>query len=168
MMWLVLAVCGASQSFALPAHGALVLELPPGWRNELRQPPDGLPPTIRLRPERGAEFALLLTPLWSAHGEVISTPAAIEPMLRDLSARALATSVETKAELVPIPRGAATVGWYFVLTDRAPKPGQFRYSMQGAVGVDDLQVMFTLLLHVRTPALEKQVLDLVASARHER
>jgi hypothetical protein len=53
------------RTFALPQHGALILGVPNSWKQNVRQPPGDLPPTITLSPEKGDEFKVLITPLWS-------------------------------------------------------------------------------------------------------
>src|ERR1700733_13092822 len=60
----------AVQSFAMPGHGALLLNVPEGWKSNLKQPPVGLPPTIGLGAQSGASLVVLITAVWGIPPDV--------------------------------------------------------------------------------------------------
>lgn len=58
-------VLAGSQSFALPQHGTLLLNVPAGWKSALKQPDGGLPstiefgaPSVRVAVQQGVEAAV--------------------------------------------------------------------------------------------------------------
>jgi len=57
------------RSFALPQHGKLIFSVPTTWKHSVRQPPGDLPPTITFFPDKGDEFNVLITPLWSPRND---------------------------------------------------------------------------------------------------
>jgi hypothetical protein len=42
-------------------------------------------------------------------------------------------------------RGESGMGYYFSATDRAPKPGEFKYLTQGILHIGELVASFTIL-----------------------
>lgn len=66
-----MAVAGETnaRTYSLPDHGTLRLQVPTLWVDEVRQPPDQLPPTITFSPKDGEPFRVLITPLWAADKE---------------------------------------------------------------------------------------------------
>jgi hypothetical protein len=64
--------------------------------------------------------------------------------------------------------GTAEVqGHYFSATDRAPKPGEFKYMTQGAMSVSGLPVAFTILSNGNPKAAVEPALRMLAAARKE-
>jgi hypothetical protein len=62
---------------------------------------------------------------------------------------------------------AEAQGHYFSVTDRAPKPGEFKYMTQGAVSVGGLPVAFTILSNGNPKAAVEPTLRMLAAARKE-
>src|SRR5271168_69996 len=56
----------APQSFLMPGHGTLLLNVPEGWNPNVKQPPGGLPPTIGFGTQSGASFVVLITAVWGS------------------------------------------------------------------------------------------------------
>ena len=64
--------------------------------------------------------------------------------------------------------GGAEVGFFYSLTDKAPKPDEHPLITQGAVAVGDLLLTFTILHRDPSSPERQQTLDMLASARHIR
>jgi hypothetical protein len=134
-----------SRTFALPQHGALVLGVPNSWKQNVSQSSGDLPPTITLAPEKGDEFEVLITPLWSPKKDATfnkpdKVRKLIESELRGMLAGALEQSV-----VIQEFKGVYGTGYYFLVTDRAPKPGEYPYVVRAGVGVGDLLLSVTVL-----------------------
>ncbi len=85
----VFAEATASRDYALGQHGSLQLTVPATWRDNVTQPPNGLPPTIAFVPESGAAFRVLLTPIWSDRsGALLPVAADIRKKVEQAAAQA--------------------------------------------------------------------------------
>lgn len=129
----------------LPQHGSMQFKLPDGWQFSVRQPEGQIPPTIRVQQKAGSSFEILVTPIWSFNHEA---PAPSDRSLRQQVQQAADAAQESAVEkklVVKELTGVAGRGYYFSATDRAPKPGEYKYLNQGILRVDDLMVTFTIL-----------------------
>jgi hypothetical protein len=148
----------------IASGGALVLPVPEGWR---KGTDDGPVPNLSLRSASGPDFRVSIFALVSPGGRV--GPASAES-LRQLVAsganNALAQAVE---ESIPIQELKSTdvEGSYFTATDRAPKPREFKYLIQGAMLVSGLPVTFTILTNDDSKSAEDLALHMLRSARRE-
>ncbi len=152
--------------FSLPGHGTLQLQVPSGWKDEIRRPSQGLPPTVVFSPKAGTPFMILLTPLW-ARGPDRPLPGAAA--MRDSVQRQM-QQVKPHAVESDIPvqelRGNSGVGYYFAATDRAPKPGEYKYMTQGQLALDPLRVTFTILTNDGQRQVVTDALAMLAGASH--
>jgi hypothetical protein len=152
--------------FALPQMGHLELTIPTVWKDQLRQPPQGLPPTIALSPPSGNSFQVLITPLWAVR------PGAVVPgkdEIRKLVTRAADEARPQAVEKVIQPKeivGTAGAGYYFTATDRAPKPGEFKYMTQGTIRVGEIALMFTALTNDGAESELATALEMLKGAKH--
>lgn len=60
-------------------------------------------------------------------------------------------AVETTVKLQDL-KGASASGYYFLVTDKAPGPGEYLYAVNGEFGVGDLLVHVTILLRDKNDA----------------
>jgi len=133
------------RSFDVPQHGKLVLKLPGAWKYEVRQSPGNLPPSIFLSPQAGDDFKVLITPLWSPKNDPnFNKPENVKRLLQDNLAQMLPSAVEKKVPLKEF-QTKDTSGYYFFVTDKAPKPGEYPYAVRAVVGVGDLLLSVTVL-----------------------
>ncbi len=149
---------------SIPGGGALILPAPEGWRNA-RQP--GPVPTISLTPASGNSFQVMVSPLIAPNGRV--APSSRESLRRLVEAganEAKSQAVEKSLLIQSFGSGEAQ-GNYFSATDRAPKPGEFKYMTQGTMSVGGLPVAFTILSNGNPQAAVEPALRMLASARKE-
>jgi len=156
----------SERRFTLPDHGKLVIHVTRDWKDRVRQPPDRLPPTITLGPASGKAFQVLLTPTWPATSDRPPQSrddlrAAVEQAARDAKAQA----VEKELPIVEF-QGTSGSGFYFSATDRAPKRGEYKFVTQGAIGVGELTVSFTILTNEGQKLVVEQALDALRGATH--
>src|SRR5208283_5181837 len=117
------------QHFALPGHGELLLNVPGNWRSGVQQSadqksPDGVSPTIWLSPQKGAPFVVQINAAWDI------APDRIRSIVAAAAKSAEPQSVEGSLALHDLV-GTSGHGYYFVATDKAPAPGEWKYLTQG-------------------------------------
>jgi len=138
-----------ARSFPVPRHGNLILSVPEPWKQDIRQPPDDLPPTIMLTPRQGDEFEVRITPLWSPKNEPgFNNPQAVKRLISADLAGMLPSAVERNVPIEEI-RGKQGTGYTFFMTDKAPKPGEYPYVMRAGIGVGDLLLSATVLCRAK-------------------
>lgn len=154
------------RKFVLPQHGSLQLNIPAGWQVQVRQAEARLPITIVMRPRRGEKLEMLLTPLWKMPGanRDFNSSATIRRLVDEGRRHVAPRAVEKNIRIKTL--GGHNIGYYFGVTDRAPKPGEYRYMIQGAAGVGNLLMTFTVLSNNQHSALNDEALDVVRSAVH--
>jgi hypothetical protein len=161
---LVFAQAPAARRFSIPGHGELVLQVPEGWKGDIRQPPENLPPTFTFSPSFGAPFRVMVTaggfakpgaPVMDAD----TLRKRVEAIAKGAEPQAAEKSLEVK-ELV----GSACHGFYFSATDKAPKPGEYAYMTQGIARAGDILLAFTVLTHDGQEAVVKAALEMVRRA----
>jgi len=157
--------------YELPNLDILELMVPPAWDETVDQPDDGGPPTIRLRPKEGAPFEIYVTPDWpESPDEAVPDAETLRETVRGAAERIRDLPPgEKPAEETPEIRrlqGASGVGFYFIATDRAPQPEEFRYMNQGALEVGDLTVTFTILTNEGQDAVVEEAFAILKAAVH--
>ncbi len=151
--------------YRIPSHGVLTMSVPISWHSETRQPPNDLPPTIAFRPEAGKYFEILITVIWSPGQKPnFNSPEEIRKIVEKSGNEILHTGVETELNLHEL-KGSDTSGYYYTLTDKAPKPGEFEYVTQGDLGVGDLLLIFTILTHAKESEIIKDVLEMLINTK---
>lgn len=136
----VLACCGGRpapaaepavtvRTYDLPNHGALKLRVPIGWKEEVRRP-GGLPPTIIFTLPHGNHFHLQITALWSTQAEPgFNAPDKVRALVEQSGRKLLPQSREPSLVIETL-RGrtaGATLGYFYSLTDKAPKPDEYPF-----------------------------------------
>ena len=154
----------AERRYPLPERGFLTMDVPAGWRDQLRQPSRSMPPTIALRAGKGRRFEVLVTPMWPAERDA---PAPTRKSIRRqvaLAADGIRTqSAEPDLRLVKF-AGAVGLGYYFSATDRAPNPRGYKFMTDGIVKVGDLALRFTILTNDGQGQVTRDALAMVKSA----
>jgi hypothetical protein len=154
----------APQSFVLPGHGTLLLNVPEGWKSNFSQPQGGLPPTIGLGAQSGTPFVVLITAVWGgAPNAAVPDDEKIRSIVASAAKSAEVQSVEGSLPLQNLP-GSSGRGYYFRATDRAPKPGEWKYLTQGMIRTGGIALTFTILTNDGQSATEKSALELIRLA----
>jgi len=171
-MTITVAVVHAAESlvekkFALPQHGTFNVKAPSNWSDQLKQPPNNLPPTIRFSARDGAApFEVLITPIWRMRAD-IKLPSKEE--LRQRVEKAIDSvrgdAMEKTINVVELP-GASGPGFYFAVTDKAPKPGEFKYMSQGMILVGELVTTFTILTNDGQTQITQSALSMLKGAEN--
>ena len=159
-----LAADEAQKRYPLPGQGFFQLNVPKSWRDEVQQPKPGMPPTIAFHAAQGKPFDVLVTPLWRTQ------PNAPVPTKEDLRKRVdnaidavRNDAVEKDIQAIEL-QGASGAGYYFTVTDRAPKPGEYKFMTQGMLKVSDLVVTFTILTNDGQQEVTRAALGMLRTA----
>ncbi|MFI5305350.1 MAG: hypothetical protein ACHQYP_11225 [Nitrospiria bacterium] len=153
-------------SYAVPQHGLFELLVPSSWIDSVQQPPGNLPPTIRFVAATGNPFELLVTLLWSQKpGENINEPSKIKAMITNIGQNILPTAIEKELKVFELKNGDS-VGYYYVVTDKAPRPGDCPIMVQGAIGIGELQLSFTLLENQKETIEQRTALNMLINGKH--
>jgi len=117
-----------------------------------------------LAPIAGAPFQILITAVWPIHaGTSLPGVAAIHDEVAGAAKSAAPESLERTLPLRDL-RGPRNQGYYFFTTDRAPKPGEFKYLTQGIVHLGGINLAFTVLTNEGQDAVVKAALDMLRVA----
>ena len=126
--------------YEVPGHGGLHLTLPQPWCEDVRRSAPDFPLVITLQPNAGNEF----------HVEVTAVPVPVEVRDPDVAAwvhRHMSSdlaedssSVEESAVQLSDLSGAHAAGYYYALTDKTAKPGEYKYLLVAAVKMGSLVV----------------------------
>jgi hypothetical protein len=160
------ALAGSPHMFELPDHGALALLLPDGWVAKVRQPPNRLPPTIMMRPLADGAGEIIVTAVWPV-GSATKIPdeTTLRSEVGDAAKNAASQSVERVLPIQEI-KGVDGRGFYFAATDRAPKPGEYKYLTQGIIRVGKIALAFTILTNDGQEAVVQAALKVLRTAVH--
>ncbi len=142
---LALADDGRLRRYELATSDALEMRLPAGWQDEVDEQPGSAELTIELRPAQGPAFEAYVTPdsRGSAPGR-IQDAETLRESVRDAASRIQGRSAEEPLEIRRL-QGADGVGFYFIATDLAPLPDEFRHLVQGALIAGGLVLKFEIL-----------------------
>lgn len=133
----------AIKKYQIPEHGVLELNVPTSWTIEVHQTQKDMSLTIIFKPAKETDFQVLITVLWNKTGEQdFHTPDKIKTFIENDGQNILPKAVETKLVVQQI-RGVNSIGYYYSLTDKTPKPGEYRYITREGIGVGDLLLNFT-------------------------
>jgi hypothetical protein len=153
--------------YTLAEHGAIALNLPAGWVDQVQQPRPDLPPTIIFQPAAGAPFQVLVTPLWPMRPNIPKlTPETLNTEVRAAIEHIRNQSVEKEFPLQSL-NAPGMFGTYFSGTDRNAKPGEFKFLTQGMLSLAELRVTFTILTNEGQGRVVDKALGMLKSMRRE-
>lgn len=131
------------QRYVVSDKERMALEVPESWEPSFPIPARGNLPTVTFAtggPSPGSVQVSFLT------GQDLGAdpPAALRFVAERFGKQPLATAVETALVLEEL---GGVPGYYYRLTDRAPKAGEYRHLLQGVAAVGPIVVTFTVLSH---------------------
>lgn len=135
--------------------------IPTDWADSfspLRNRPESL---ITFTPPREKQARILITLIEGVDKtREFSTQEALRKFVLQSGNRLLPQSVEEEITIKKLE--GETPGFYYVLTDKAPKPGEYRYLTQGVYKVGDVVLSFTILTNKKHSEEVKRALTLVS------
>jgi len=150
--------------FSVPGHGTLRLKMPSVWQNQTK--PTSEPPsvTVRFTPATGNDFDIYVTAVWLDAEKLRNiTPDWLRKDVQGEAEKLLPRAVEKVAKLHEL-RGTQCIGFYYALTDRESKPGEYKYMTQGIFLTGELLTTFTALHRdMESPDVPKALEGLAAA-----
>lgn len=155
------------REYPLPEHGILQLNVPQSWKEEVSESTDGRPPTITFRPGEGNDFVMKITPLWDPGEEKkFDTDEKIQSLIKE-DWKIFSKNVRESRLVVHKLAGTGSHGFYYTVTDKTSKKGEFKYLLRAGVRVGDLLLSVTLLSHKKDSPAQKDGLHLLEEARQK-
>lgn len=156
----------AARTYNLPGHGALQLQVPQAWRDILHQTSNELPPIILFTPTAGEAFKIAVTPLYPhSQGMAQPTPADMRKSVEMAVEEARKQAVEKEIPIQEL-KGPSVTGYYFSVTDKSPKPGEYKYMTQGFFLAGGLAPTFTVLTNDGSENIVAEALVMLRNAVH--
>jgi hypothetical protein len=153
------------RKYAIPDHGVLELNMPISWQSNIYKPRENLPLTIIFAPTEGNDFQGLITVLWDTVGESdFNNPEKVRTLVEKDGKKVLPRAVESTIVLKEI-RGPQNTGYFYSLTDKAPKPGEFRYITRGEMIVRNLILNVTILHRVKESEAVREALFMLRQGK---
>jgi hypothetical protein len=152
---------GASSKVLDFGDTAVSLSWKPGWQLE-NAAPRGMPGTIEFHAPDRMQMVTMLSPLGGS--PELAADAAMKELVTKNSRQFEGQAVEKEIKIQRISSGEAH-GYFVCLTDKAPKPGEYKFLCQGLVSLKDLPINFTLLYNDGGKADAESVLSSLKTLR---
>jgi len=156
--------------FPVPDHGEIVFHVPVRWDYTYRSTGIISPPVVTFfRKDKSGEevFQLNASIFWNdGFQKNILSDENVKTLVQDVGEGLLPFSDETDLELIPL-NGKDGQGYFFRLTDSAARPGEYRYLTQGALGVGELLLVFSLFTNEESDQIHNLAIEMVQNASHE-
>jgi hypothetical protein len=162
--WPLSVLAATASHIALPSGDELWLTIPATWNEKFDSPEKNTPPGVWMTPRQGPSFNVLISPLsGTAVGTAMSDETRLHSIVASVARNALSQSVEMT---IPVQNltGPHVHGFYIFATDRAPKPGEWKYLTQGMINIDGAPFAFTILTNDGQEADAKTALELIRNA----
>ena len=155
-----------TKKFPMGKMGKLTLTFPNRWLYDCQPVGDSTFPAVALRfgPQSGTNFVVLVSTLSASN--TLAQVGSLN-MMNIVSGECAARAVDKP--VVQRVNGAETSGNYFSMANKAyvnkdPKPGAFRFEMQGMVNMDDFCLYFTALYNYQDGGEDLETLEMIRSA----
>ena len=158
------------RAYPVPEHGEIILNVPANWEVTYFSPGELKPPVITFYKKdksQGELFQLNISTLWDDGFERdITRPEEIRALVEETGMNILESSKEEDLKLIPF-KGTQGEGYYFVLSDKSARPGEYEYLMQGAVSVGEILVVFSLFTREPDSTYQAETLKMLMDAMHK-
>lgn len=143
----------------------LKLDIPVSWADEIKPGSDNVPREVRMTPPPDGSSKVFIT-VFSPKKDMPDNErlAGIRQSIEDMGKAALPQAVEKTCDIRQF-QGTSSIGYLFTLTDKAPKPNEFKYLTQGGYGVGRLILLFTILSNEKDSEVSKLTLEMVGNAQ---
>ncbi len=152
-------------SIPVAQNGELVLEVPAGWKQSFEDSGKDRPKTLTLTPAEGKDFEIKVSPLCNSKGETsFKKPLNVRAFMERVASKDLAQAAEKEPEFKEI-KGVDEKGLYFILTDKAPKPGEYLYLFKACIGTGRIVVVVTAVYNEKSSYCVERTLKMLEGAR---
>ncbi len=158
-----------TEIFDIPGHGELVMEVPRIWNYNFTKTDSQTPPLITfyvLDADEKEIFQLNMSVFWEdGYSRSITTLDYIESMVSEAGNNTLRYSDQDSLELIDL-SGRDGEGLYFELSDSSAGDDEYKYLTQGALGVGQVLLVFSLFSNDEEGILRDAMFRALKSARH--
>lgn len=156
------------EEYTIPDHGRLIMDVPTEWQATFYEPQDKSFPVISFYPLDGPKvFQLSVAVFWAeAPLRNLTDPGNLRRFVESVGQEILKQADENTLELEDIV-GRSGIGYMFSLSDQDAPEGEYPYLTQGALGVGNVVVVFTLLMQENNTELRKKTLEMLEGARQD-
>jgi len=152
-------------NYGISNHGILKLDIPASWHDEVHQESDNPPVVITLNPPSDFSSKVLISVLWHKNEKDDSnSPQETKKFVQDAGNKALHYAVENILDIRELKRNGRT-GYFYTLTDKAPKPDEYKYMTQGAYGTGKYLLTFTILTNEKNSEVTSKALNIIADSK---
>ena len=159
-----------SESFTIPGHGVLTLDVPRVWNYNFTIKGSNEPPIItfyNLGKDKEEIYQLNLSVFWEdGFKRNISSPEYIQSLVEKTGKQALINSDQTNLSLKKI-TGQDGVGYLFNLSGSGANTNEYQFLTQGALAVGKLLLIFSLFSNDNESILQEALLKIIMSAQHQ-
>jgi len=152
--------------FTVSKQNRLKLALPANWQAGMRQDARGITSTIRISPNGAEQFEMLISRIPRKNIQEPVTSEHLLQIVRETGQMAASQSAEQKLDVKEFGPGNWK-GYYYRLTDKAPRPNEYKYMTQGAMSEGTVLFTFTFLTNSEKAFDQEQFLRLLSSAQLE-
>ena len=147
--------------------GSLVIEVPDDWADRVERSADDRPPTIHLSSASGDGTELTIAVFRTGDGGLDLNDS--EQLRSMVISGGLDQMAGAREELLTLEElnGPFAHGYFYTLTQWDPFPGKHPFGTQGALILEDLVLIFTILAHERTGPALTGALSMLKEARWE-
>jgi len=154
------------RKFPVPQQGVLQLQVPKSSKDTISQPRGSTTPAILLTGGGEPASQVWLTAVSRTEpGAPLVDPAEIKRRVELSSERLKGRTVEKELVIQEL-KGSSAIGYYFSVTDPAPKPGEFKYMTQGIVRAGELLVVFTVFTNDGADVFRRESIVMLESATY--
>lgn len=158
------------RTYPVPGHGELILKVPGDWDVTYLSLAEDKPPVITFYQtdnQKREVFQFNLSILWDdGFKRDIRNPENIKSLVTNVGESILESSEESELVLNSI-SGSDGQGYYFKLSDKAEKAGEYKYLAQGALSVGEVLLVFSLFTYKPDTQLQNMALEMVQTAIHK-
>lgn len=133
------------EEYPIPEHGNLVMYVPDDWNATFYQPEGDTFPIIIFYPLEGPQIFQLTVAVFWEHSPLqdLTAPRNLRRFVESVGQEVLPQADQDELELVEF-AGRTGVGYLFDLTNSEAGEGEYPYLTQGALGVGNVVVVFSL------------------------
>ncbi len=154
------------RSYVLSNNGSLQLTVSDTWRDKTEQPLNQFPPTIVFTPLNGTDFHISVSPMWPYKENLVMPSIEDIEQLVDIAAENAKDQAVENSITINEFENKLNKGYYYSATDKAPKPGEYKYMTQGMIRIGELFVTFTILTNDNSITIVDDALKMISGAVH--
>jgi len=153
------------KEFTVAGHGVLEFNAPGSWKMAIRPAQKDLPSTVKFTPAAGREFLFMISPMAGPAGDKAFNSMERMKQLMEAEKKHLAPRAEEPALMIDSFGGPQAKGLFLVASDKAPRPGEYKYLIRSCVAVGDLMLSVTFLSHRKESEAMEDALALLRGVK---